>query len=80
MASDTADGKVDLGALGNYLRRTDSAFTTKAYGHSGLLDMVRTYDLLQVVQEPGGHWAVRLAPAAMAGDGDGDAAETAATQ
>ena len=63
MASDTSEGKVDLGALGNYLRRTDSSFTTKAYGHSGLLDMLRTYDLLEVGQEPGGHWFVRLAPA-----------------
>ena len=71
MASDSADGKVALGALGNYLRRTDPAFTTKTYGHSGLLDMVRTYDLLQVIQEPGGHWAVRLMPTAM-----GDATAT----
>ncbi len=63
MASDTSEGKVDLGALGNYLRRTDPSFTTKAYGHSGLLDMLRTYDLLAVGQEAGGHWFVRLAPA-----------------
>lgn len=63
MASDTSEGKVDLGALGNYLRRTDPSFTTKAYGHSGLLDMLRTYDLLEVGQESGGHWFVRLAPA-----------------
>jgi len=61
MASDTSEGKVDLGALGNYLRRTDPAFTTKAYGHSGLLDMLRTYDLLQLEQDAGGHWFVRLA-------------------
>lgn len=67
MASDTSEGKVDLGALGNYLRRTDPSFTTKAYGHSGLLDMLRTYDLLEVGQEPGGHWYVRLAPGAGAG-------------
>jgi uncharacterized protein (TIGR00288 family) len=64
MASDTAEGKVALSALGNYLRRTDPAFTTQAYGHSGLLDMLRAYDLLQVVQESGGHWSVRLAPVA----------------
>lgn len=63
MASNTSEGKVDLGALGNYLRRTDPAFSTKAYGHSGLLDMLRTYDLLKVVKEAGGHWSVRLAPA-----------------
>lgn len=61
MASSTPEGRVDLGALGNYLRRTDPSFSTKAYGHSGLLDMLRTYDLLQVEQEVGGHWSVKLA-------------------
>ncbi len=60
LADDSSDGKVDLGALGNYLRRTDSGFTPKLYGHSGLLDMLRTYDLLQVKQLPGGHWQVGL--------------------
>lgn len=62
LAGDSPEGTVDLGALGNYLRRTDPAFTPKAYGHSGLLDMLRTYDLLVVAQAPGGHWTVRLAP------------------
>jgi uncharacterized protein (TIGR00288 family) len=61
MAGTSPDGRVDLGALGNYLRRTDPAFTTKAYGHSGLLEMLRTYDLLKLTQAPGGHWAVELA-------------------
>lgn len=60
MTSDTPEGKVDLGALGNYMRRTDPAFTPNAYGHSGLLDMVRTYDLLLLHREPGGHWTVTL--------------------
>lgn len=60
LAGDTSEGKVDLGALGNYLRRTNSSFTPKAYGYSGLLDMLRTYDLLQLNQEAGGHWTVKL--------------------
>jgi len=60
LTGDTPEGKVDLGALGNYLRRTDPSFTPKAHGHSGLLDMLRTYDLLQLNQEPGGHWTVKL--------------------
>lgn len=60
LAGDTPEGKVDLSALGNYLRRTDPSFTPKVYGHSGLLDMLRTYDLLQLNQEVGGHWAVKL--------------------
>lgn len=59
MASDTSDGKVHLGGLGQYLKRTDPAFSPQVYGHSGLLDMLRTYDLLTVQQEPGGHWSVR---------------------
>lgn len=60
MAADSADGKVNLGALGNYLRRTDPAFSPDAYGYSGLLEMLRTYDLLQLAHEPGGHWTVLL--------------------
>lgn len=62
MAADTSDGKVHFGALGQYLKRTDPAFSPKIYGFSGLLEMVRTYDLLTVQQEPGGHWTVRLKP------------------
>ncbi len=62
LAGDTSDGKVHLGQLGQYLKRTDPAFSPKSYGHSGLLDMLRTYDLLSVHQEPGGHWTARLKP------------------
>lgn len=64
MASDTSEGKVHLGGLGQYLKRTDPAFSPQVYGHSGLLDMLRTYDLLTVQQEPGGHWSVQLSPKA----------------
>lgn len=62
LAADTPDGRVHLGPLGQYLKRTDPAFSPKTYGHSGLLDMVRTYDLLVLHQEPAGHWLVSLAP------------------
>lgn len=62
MAADTAEGKVHLGPLGQYLKRTEPAFSPQTYGHSGLLDMLRTYDLLTVQQEAGGYWTVRLAP------------------
>jgi len=62
LASDTSEGKVNLGHLGQYLKRTDPAFSPQTYGHSGLLDMLRTYDLLSVRQEPGGHWSVKLTP------------------
>jgi uncharacterized protein (TIGR00288 family) len=64
MAADTAEGKVHLGPLGQYLKRTDPAFSPQTYGHSGLLDMLRTYDLLAVQQEVGNYWTVRLAPQA----------------
>lgn len=75
LAGDTSEGKVSLGALGTYLKRTDPAFSPKAYGHSGLLDMVRTYDLLAAHQEPGSHWSVRLAqkPAAKEASASGAA-------
>lgn len=68
MAADTAEGKVHLGPLGQYLKRTDPAFSPQGYGHSGLLDMLRTYDLLAVQQEPGGHWSVHLNPNAANAD------------
>ena len=61
MAGDTADGKVSVGGLGSYLKRADPSFSPKNYGHSGLLDMLKTYDLLKVQQEAGGHWTTQLA-------------------
>lgn len=61
LAGGTSEGKVTLSALGQYLKRTDPAFSPNAYGHSGLLDMTRTYDLLHLIQEAGGHWSVGLA-------------------
>ncbi len=71
LASDTSEGKVGLGALGQYLKRTDPAFSPQTYGHSGLLNMVKTYDLLAPRQEEGGHWSVSLAQKTDAlGDGD----------
>lgn len=61
LASESSEGKVGLGALGQYLKRTDPAFSPKTYGHSGLLDMVKTYDLLELRQEAGAGWFVMLA-------------------
>lgn len=60
MAADSAEGKIALSALGNYLRRTNPAFTPDSYGYSGLLEMLKTYDLLELIQEQGGHWMVKL--------------------
>jgi len=61
LAADTPEGKVGVGGLGSYLKRADPSFSPKNYGHSGLLDMLKTYDLVKVQQEQGGHWTVLLA-------------------
>ncbi len=58
LAADTPDGRVHVSALNGYLRRTDAAFSPQTYGHSGLVSMLKTYDLLELRQEPGGHWTV----------------------
>lgn len=65
LASESSDGKVSLGPLGQYLKRTDPAFTPKGYGHSGLLDMLKTYDLLEVSQDTAGGWFVCLADSSL---------------
>jgi uncharacterized protein (TIGR00288 family) len=60
LAGATPDGKATLSSLGIYLRRTDPAFAPQVYGHSGLLTMLKTYDLLALKQEDNGHWSVGL--------------------
>ena len=61
LAADTTDGKVGIGQLGAYLKRADPSFSPQVYGHSGLLNMINTYDLLTTELERGSHWSVRLA-------------------
>jgi uncharacterized protein (TIGR00288 family) len=61
VAAESADGRVSVSVLGAYLRRTDPSFTPQTYGHSGLVNMLKTYDLLDLRLEPGGHWSVALA-------------------
>lgn len=61
LSSDTPEGKVHLATLGQYLKRTDPAFSPATYGHSGLQSMLSTYDLLKLTKEPGGHYTVALA-------------------
>jgi hypothetical protein len=63
LAASTPDGRVALSPLGNYLKHTDPAFSTKTYGHAGLLDMLKTYDLLETKMDGNGHWTVALAAA-----------------
>ncbi len=62
LAADTPDGRVGLGALGQYMKRTDPAFSPKAFGHSALSDMVRTYPDLVVTQQDGSGFWVSLKP------------------
>jgi uncharacterized protein (TIGR00288 family) len=61
LVGDTPDGRVSLSPLGQYLRRTDPGFSSKTYGHSRLLDMLKTYDLLETSQDAAGNWKVGLA-------------------
>lgn len=61
LAAETVEGKVALSPLGSYLRRTYPSFSPQVYGHSGLQDMLKTYDLLELEKEANGHWSVRLA-------------------
>lgn len=60
LAGNTPDGKVQLSPLGHYLKRTDPSFSPKTFGHSGLLNMVKAYPELEPIQEPTGHWTVRV--------------------
>lgn len=61
LASGATEGMIAASMLGAYLKRTDPAFSPSLYGHSGLVDMIKTYDLLTSVMEPGGHWMVGIA-------------------
>lgn len=57
LAGDAPDGWVGLGALGQYMKRTDPAFSPKVLGHANLSDMIRTYPDLVLNQLNGtGFW------------------------
>jgi uncharacterized protein (TIGR00288 family) len=59
LTRDNPEGKVHLAALAQYLKRTDPGFSPSVYGHSGFLDMIKTYDLLVWKKEEGGHYTVK---------------------
>lgn len=61
LAAETPDGRVAVSALGSYLRRADPSFTPQNHGHSGLVNMLKTYDLLDLRQAASGHSTVGLA-------------------
>ncbi|MBP0633170.1 MULTISPECIES: NYN domain-containing protein [unclassified Cupriavidus] len=69
LAGDTPDGWVGLGALGQYLKRTDPGFSPKAFGHAALSDMIRTYPDLVMNQQNGTGFWVSLKPKAEAAEG-----------
>lgn len=56
LAAETTEGWVGLGALGQYMRRTDPGFSPKKYGYSGLQEMVLTYPDLETRKDGGGYW------------------------
>lgn len=60
LTADTSEGRVGLGQLGQYLKRTDPGFSPKEYGHSGLLSMVQTYPDLTITKDNHGGHSVRL--------------------
>lgn len=65
LADSTSEGQVHLAALGQYLKRTDPGFSPTNFGHSGLLDMLKTYDLLALKKAEGGHYTVGLSTQAV---------------
>ncbi|ABR91555.1 Uncharacterized conserved protein [Janthinobacterium sp. Marseille] len=56
MAAESEEGWVGLGALGQYMRRTDPGFSPQKNGYGGLLEMVKTYPDLTTRLDGGGHW------------------------
>lgn len=56
MAAESEEGWVGLGALGQYMRRTDPGFSPQKNGYGGLLEMVKTYPDLATRRDGGGHW------------------------
>ncbi len=56
LEAESAEGWVGLGALGQYLRRSDPGFSPKKFGYSGLLEMLSSYPDLATRKDERGHW------------------------
>jgi hypothetical protein len=56
LAAEAAEGWVGLGALGQYMRRTDPGCSPLKFGYSWLLEMVLTYSDLDVRSDGTDHW------------------------
>jgi uncharacterized protein (TIGR00288 family) len=68
LAAASAQGRVDLGALGKHMGITNPGFSAKKCGYTGLLDMVQHYPELIIWRDKGTHW-VRPKPKADAPKG-----------
>lgn len=53
-------GRVHLGALGNHLNKVVPGFKSKQYGYPKLIEMLRAYPSLEVHDQGGQAWTVRL--------------------
>ena len=70
LGNETPDGWVGLGAIGQYLKRTDPSFSSKAFGFAALSDMIRAYPELILKQESGtGLWVTLRAAGERASPG-----------
>jgi len=76
LAAESAEGRVGLGAMGQYMRRTDPGFSPQQCGYTGLLDMVQNYPDLVTRLDNGGHW-VQPKPKADAPRGSAERASAA---
>ena len=60
LASASPNGRVSLNALSQYLKRANPAFSPSVYGHSTLLNMIKTYGVLTPHEADSGQWTVSL--------------------
>jgi uncharacterized protein (TIGR00288 family) len=56
MSAQSEEGRVGLGALGQFLKRTDPSFNAKSFGHSGLSELIESDSRFLVVKVDGGSW------------------------
>jgi len=76
LGNETPDGWVGLGAIGQYLKRTDPSFSSKSFGYAALSDMIRAYPELALKQEGGsGLWVTLKSRDERVGQGSGDSTE-----
>lgn len=55
LAAESPDEPVHIGGLGSYLRRPDPSFSPQTDGHVGLINRLKTYDLLDMRHKLSGH-------------------------